>query len=286
MKEEYYGDFTVQNKSLRRDSMDLESIKILEERRLAFGRELQAKRAERGFSREDLAYTTRISLSFVEALEEGKFHDLPGVVFGKGFVKNIVKILDFDSHDILEAYDRCWDPSDSRLKDLPKGTRPVKPPKYDLANTMSEFVRLLFAVPPRMVIWPAVVLFGVATIITLSLYLNPRTVVEGLREKSHGIATNWHQHVDRFRNGSWFHRSKVISGTGKTATSSYTPTELTDRGAIDDTISGLELTTPQDQPELLDSWDCPADFSWFHCGRIFKTRPLRQTAGQYSQTRT
>jgi len=66
------------------------------------GARLQQDRQDAGFSRQELEHLTRISPSFLEALEEGHFWILPGEVFCKGFLKNIYRTLKRDPAPILQ----------------------------------------------------------------------------------------------------------------------------------------------------------------------------------------
>ena len=81
----------------------------LEEKRVIFGQHLRTTREELYQTKKDVIHLTRISPPFIEALEAGKFDALPGEVFGRGFVKNICKVLEVDSTSLLEEYNQCWE---------------------------------------------------------------------------------------------------------------------------------------------------------------------------------
>lgn len=87
--------------------MDKEQVA---ERRLAFGRELKKVREARGVSLPGLAQATRIRLDFVEALESGDFAQLPGEVFGRGFVRSIGRTLGGESEELVRQFDEAWGP--------------------------------------------------------------------------------------------------------------------------------------------------------------------------------
>jgi len=70
-----------------------------------FGNMLRSAREVSGFSAEELANSTRISVNFIKALEQGSFEELPGLVFGRGFIKNICKALNEPPQDYLEAFE-------------------------------------------------------------------------------------------------------------------------------------------------------------------------------------
>jgi cytoskeletal protein RodZ len=75
-----------------------------------FGAMLRAAREQSGFTIERAAMATRISPPFVEALEKGDLAQLPGAVFGRGFIRNLCKVYGVDSTEILAAFDRSVNP--------------------------------------------------------------------------------------------------------------------------------------------------------------------------------
>jgi cytoskeletal protein RodZ len=75
-----------------------------------FGAMLRAAREQAGFTIERAAMATRIAPPFVEALEQGNFAQLPGAVFGRGFIRNLCKVYGVDSAEILVAFDRSINP--------------------------------------------------------------------------------------------------------------------------------------------------------------------------------
>ena len=57
-----------------------------------------------GFSIDEVSVSgEKISYNYVEALENGDFEALPGVVFVKGFVKNLIKTYGVNDFDVIEA---------------------------------------------------------------------------------------------------------------------------------------------------------------------------------------
>ncbi len=51
------------------------------------GRYLERKREERGFSLREIADETRIVLPFLERIDRGEFHKMPGAAYARGFVR-------------------------------------------------------------------------------------------------------------------------------------------------------------------------------------------------------
>lgn len=70
-----------------------------------FSRSLRFLREKAGYSIERASISTRISLEFINSLESGQFDNLPGKVFGRGFIKNLCKIYDSDASEILRCFD-------------------------------------------------------------------------------------------------------------------------------------------------------------------------------------
>ncbi|WP_396271943.1 helix-turn-helix domain-containing protein [Granulicella arctica] len=57
---------------------------------IQFGQELRHERERRGVSVDTVCAVTKVSLRHVEALEDGRFSDLPGGVFRKGIVRSYI----------------------------------------------------------------------------------------------------------------------------------------------------------------------------------------------------
>lgn len=71
----------------------------------SFGAAFREAREQAGFSVERAAVATRISASFIEALEQQKFKVLPGEIFGRGFVRNLCRAYGCDAKPLVAAYD-------------------------------------------------------------------------------------------------------------------------------------------------------------------------------------
>lgn len=88
----------------------------IEEKRSIFGKNLREQREQCGQTERDIIHLTRISPPFIKALEEGNFEALPGEVFGRGFLKNICKVLDIEHQSLLEEYNSCWEQQSQKVK--------------------------------------------------------------------------------------------------------------------------------------------------------------------------
>ena len=70
-----------------------------------FGERLKRERELREVSPNEVVVATRISLRFLEALENEDWHKLPGGVFNRGFVRAIARYLGLDEENLLAEYD-------------------------------------------------------------------------------------------------------------------------------------------------------------------------------------
>ncbi len=73
------------------------------------GDKLQAARKIQGLTLEQVANRTRIQDSYLRALEEGSFEQLPARVFTKGFVRSYARLLDLDEEECLRLFAECSD---------------------------------------------------------------------------------------------------------------------------------------------------------------------------------
>jgi cytoskeleton protein RodZ len=71
----------------------------------SFGERLKREREMREVSLSELTKSTRISQRFLEALENEEWSQLPGGIFGRGFVRTIATYLGLDEESLLGEYD-------------------------------------------------------------------------------------------------------------------------------------------------------------------------------------
>ena len=79
---------------------------------------LKAKRKALGLSLKDVFRRTRVSVAYLEAIENGDFHLLPESIYAKNFIKSYARVLDMDSKLILASYEEYLN-SLSILENLP-----------------------------------------------------------------------------------------------------------------------------------------------------------------------
>ena len=70
----------------------------------SFGEELKRERELRGISLKEIAEATKISIRFLEALEQDKFELLPGGIFNRGFIRAYTRFIGVDGEEMVNAY--------------------------------------------------------------------------------------------------------------------------------------------------------------------------------------
>ena len=71
----------------------------------AFGDDLRGERERRGVSLEGLSAQTKVNPRYLEALESGNFHELPGGVFRRGIFRSYVAALGLEEGDWLSRFE-------------------------------------------------------------------------------------------------------------------------------------------------------------------------------------
>lgn len=70
-----------------------------------FGDELRLERERRQITLETICAVTKVSVRHLEALEDGKFTELPGGVFRKGIVRSYLSAVGLEEESWLERFD-------------------------------------------------------------------------------------------------------------------------------------------------------------------------------------
>jgi cytoskeletal protein RodZ len=102
-----------------------ETAKPLDAETSSFGSLLKIRRETRGISLDEASTRTRIRRSFLEALEEDRFADLPGETYVCGFLRNYAECLGLDPDETISSYQsrfkRSPHPKPARSGDHPQG---------------------------------------------------------------------------------------------------------------------------------------------------------------------
>ena len=94
-----------------------------------FGERLKRERELREVSPNEVVVATRISLRFLEALENEDWEKLPGGVFNRGFVRAIARYLGLDEEHLLAEYDLARGDQSVEPAPSPENRIP-SPPKW------------------------------------------------------------------------------------------------------------------------------------------------------------
>ena len=96
-----------------------------------FGEHLRRERELRGVSLDEVAAATRIKTSFLEALENGRWEELPGGAFNRGFIRATARFLGLDEDGMVAEYALETGtavqnrPSDDSAGAMPRDYRPA-----------------------------------------------------------------------------------------------------------------------------------------------------------------
>jgi cytoskeleton protein RodZ len=130
--------------------------------RAAPGARLSEARQAQGLATADVARRLKLSIGQVEALEAGRYHDLPGAIFVRGFIRNYAKLVRLDPGELLQAV------ADS----LPQATpRPEMPPSPNIPFPTATTRRW-----PRLTAGAAVVVVGLLAVYEFAGNESPQTV--------------------------------------------------------------------------------------------------------------
>jgi Helix-turn-helix domain/Domain of unknown function (DUF4115) len=94
-----------------------------------FGERLKRERELREVSPNEVVVATRISLRFLEALENEDWNKLPGGVFNRGFVRAIARYLGLNEETLLAEYDLARGDQAAEGPPAPENRIP-SPPKW------------------------------------------------------------------------------------------------------------------------------------------------------------
>ena len=73
--------------------------------------DLARSRKQEGISLEDIADQTKISLRFLQAIENEEFDKLPGGIFSTSYLRQYAAAIGYDEAELLAHYNRKMNPS-------------------------------------------------------------------------------------------------------------------------------------------------------------------------------
>jgi cytoskeletal protein RodZ len=99
------------------------AIPMEAERPVDFGARMKRLREERGIALRDIADTTKISVSALEALERSDISRLPGGIFSRGFIRAYAEQIGMDPDDTVREFIKRF-PNDSVGDGMPDASSP------------------------------------------------------------------------------------------------------------------------------------------------------------------
>ncbi len=137
---------------------------------LHLGSFLRQAREEKGLSLEDMQELTKIKTTYLQAIEQGKYEELPGLFYVKAFVKTYCEALNLPANEVMEIYEA----------DLPGGKH--KPPTDDESiesnGDTSKSKSFLEKWGSSLVIWSAAIAVLLAVYYLVTSGDEPKDVVE------------------------------------------------------------------------------------------------------------
>lgn len=89
------------------------------------GRAMRQARERKGWTVDQVAEKTRISIRHLGEIEAGEFERFPAPVYARGFVRSYAKILDLDEAAALRSLDEAGIPAPTIPRPLPGAGRPA-----------------------------------------------------------------------------------------------------------------------------------------------------------------
>jgi cytoskeletal protein RodZ len=108
----------------------------------SLGAWLRGQREARGVSLRDIADASKISLRYLEALEQDRFDVLPAPVFAKGFLREYARVVGLDADEAVNLYLL----SRSEIEPEPEASQPSTPRRSAAPSTLGYGLLLALAV--------------------------------------------------------------------------------------------------------------------------------------------
>jgi cytoskeleton protein RodZ len=81
----------------------------------SFGENLRREREMRGISLDEIAGSTKISVRFLQAMENDDFANLPGGIFTRSFIRSYAKYLGLDDEQVMSEFQMMTQTKDVEL---------------------------------------------------------------------------------------------------------------------------------------------------------------------------
>jgi cytoskeleton protein RodZ len=91
-----------------------------------FGENLRREREMRGIPLEEISSATKISIRFLQALENDDFASIPGGIFVRGFIRAYAGYLGLDQEQVMAEYQSVAQSEDYELTRISSANRPAR----------------------------------------------------------------------------------------------------------------------------------------------------------------
>ena len=86
----------------------------------SIGEKLRLARETRGIALREISEQTRISMRYLEAIENDDYRHLPGGIFNRSFIRAYAKFIGYDEHEAMEDYARTMRERGESVDETPK----------------------------------------------------------------------------------------------------------------------------------------------------------------------
>ena len=122
--------------------LNVESDRVFETDVMKFGAYLRSQRERRGLTIDDIHVRTKVSRSYLTALENEDMAGLPAPIFIKGFLRSYCSTLRIDAEAVVKAYNMRIG---NRIEDNVINTKAFRPKTFPerVKRTIGSIRRLL-----------------------------------------------------------------------------------------------------------------------------------------------
>ncbi len=100
--------------------------------------DLVTVRRKKGVSLQDISQATRISVSYLQAIEDGEFARLPGGVYNVSYLRQYARAIDYNESELVEQYYQ-----EMAIVPDPPSSQPVTPVRKSFTDFLRPVIRVL-----------------------------------------------------------------------------------------------------------------------------------------------
>ena len=121
------------------------------------GRYLKGKREERGIPLQEVARITRITLTYLQLLEQDELHRQAADIFVRGYLRNYAKFLHLDPDEVLALHHPPPNPdNEQRFSANNTGPQTSRSPGKIIVNALIGFLFTVLGAAPSVSLGKAV----------------------------------------------------------------------------------------------------------------------------------